>query len=141
MHSFAPLEPIADGFRNYLRNGQPLPAEELLLDRAQLLTLTAPEMTVLIGGMRALNVNFGQSKHGVFTNRPETLTNDFFVNLLDMNTKWQASSTPKACLRGAIARRAKSNGPAPGSTLSSVRTPSSGPSRKSMHVTTRRRRS
>ena len=68
------------------------PAEELLVDRAQLLTLTAPEMTVLVGGMRALNANFGQSKHGVFTNRPETLTNDFFVNLLDMNTKWQPSS-------------------------------------------------
>src|SRR5947199_1603565 len=93
VHSFAPLEPIADGFRNYLRSGQPLPAEELLLDRAQLLTLTAPEMTVLIGGLRALNVNVGQSKHGVFTNRPETLTNDFFINLLDMKTKWQASST------------------------------------------------
>jgi catalase-peroxidase len=84
---------MADGFRNYLRNGQPLPAEELLLDRAQLLTLTAPEMTVLIGGLRALNVNAGQSKHGVFTSRPETLTNDFFVNLLNMNTKWQASTT------------------------------------------------
>jgi len=84
---------MADGFRNYLRNGQPLPAEELLLDRAQLLTLTAPEMTVLIGGLRALNVNVGQSKHGVFTNRPETLTNDFFVNLLDMKTKWQPSTS------------------------------------------------
>ncbi|HEX9110323.1 MAG TPA: catalase/peroxidase HPI, partial [Terriglobales bacterium] len=84
VHSFAVMEPIADGFRNYLRSGQPLSAEELLVDRAQLLTLTAPEMTVLIGGMRALNTNFGQSKHGVFTNRPETLTNDFFVNLLDM---------------------------------------------------------
>jgi len=91
-HSFAPLEPMADGFRNYLRSGQPLSAEELLVDRAQLLTLTAPEMTVLVGGMRALNANFGQSKHGVFTNRPETLTNDFFVNLLDMHTKWLASS-------------------------------------------------
>jgi catalase-peroxidase len=91
-HSFAVLEPVADGFRNYLRNGKPLSAEELLVDRAQLLTLTAPEMTVLIGGMRALNANFGQSKHGVFTTRPETLTNDFFVNLLDMKTKWQASS-------------------------------------------------
>jgi catalase-peroxidase len=90
-HSFAPLEPKADGFRNYLRDGQPLSAEELLLDRAQLLTLTAPEMTVLVGGMRALNANFGQSKHGVFTSRPETLTNDFFVNLLDMKTKWQPS--------------------------------------------------
>jgi catalase-peroxidase len=93
VHSFAVMEPVADGFRNYLRNGHQVQAEELLVDRAQLLTLTAPEMTVLIGGMRALNANFGQAKHGVFTNRPETLTNDFFVNLLDMNTKWQASST------------------------------------------------
>jgi len=93
VHSFAVLEPTADGFRNYLRSGQSLPAEELLLDRAQLMTLTAPEMTVLIGGLRALNVNVGQSKHGVFTSRPETLTNDFFVNLLDMKTKWQASSS------------------------------------------------
>jgi catalase-peroxidase len=93
VHSFAPLEPLADGFRNYLKNGQPLPAEELLLDRAQLLTLTAPEMTVLIGGLRALNVNEGQSKNGVFTSRTETLTNDFFVNLLSMNTKWQPSTT------------------------------------------------
>ena len=93
VHSFAPLEPVADGFRNYLRSGHPMAAEELLVDRAQLLTLTAPEMTVLVGGMRALNANFGQSKHGVFTNRPETLTNDFFVNLLDMNTKWQPSSS------------------------------------------------
>ena len=91
--SFAVLEPIADGFRNYLRSGLDRPAEELLVDRAQLMTLTAPEMTVLVGGMRVLNANFGQSKHGVFTNRPETLTNDFFVNLLDMNTKWAASST------------------------------------------------
>ena len=98
--SFAPLEPRADGFRNYLQNGHPLSAEELLLDRAQLLTLTAPEMTVLVGGMRALNANFGQSKHGVFTNRPETLTNDFFVNLLDMRTKWQASSTSEDVFEG-----------------------------------------
>ena len=99
-HSFAPLEPIADGFRNYLRNGAPMSAEEMLVDRAQLLTLTAPEMTVLVGGMRALNANFGQAKHGVFTNRPETLTNDFFVNLLDMNTKWQASSTSEGMFEG-----------------------------------------
>ena len=91
VHSFAVLEPIADGFRNYLRKGNGRSAEELLVDRAQLLRLTAPEMTVLIGGMRALNANFGQSKHGVFTKRPETLTNDFFVNLLDMNTEWQPS--------------------------------------------------
>ncbi|HVR27876.1 MAG TPA: catalase/peroxidase HPI, partial [Candidatus Polarisedimenticolia bacterium] len=92
VHSFAVMEPVADGFRNYLRSGQVLSAEELLLDRAQLLTMTAPEMTVLIGGLRALNANFGQTKHGVFTNRPETLTNDFFVNLLDMSTKWEPSS-------------------------------------------------
>jgi catalase-peroxidase len=92
-HSFAPLEPIADGFRNYQRKGHPTPAEEMLVDRAQLLTLTAPEMTVLLGGMRVLGANFGQSPHGVFTNRPETLTNDFFVNLLDMSTKWEPSAT------------------------------------------------
>ena len=92
VESFAVMEPKADGFRNYLRKGQPMEAEELLLDRAQLLRLTAPEMTVLIGGMRALNTNYGQTKHGVFTDRPETLTNDFFVNLLDMNTQWQPSA-------------------------------------------------
>jgi catalase-peroxidase len=100
VHSFAVLEPIADGFRNYLRNGRPLSTEELLLDRAQLLALTAPEMTVLIGGLRALNANFGRSKHGVLTNRPETLTNDFFVNLLDMKTKWQASSSSEGVFEG-----------------------------------------
>ena len=98
-HSFAVMEPAADGFRNYIRNGHQTP-EEMLVDRAQLLKLTAPEMTVLVGGMRALNANFGQSKHGVFTNRPETLTNDFFVNLLDMNTKWQASSTSEGVFEG-----------------------------------------
>jgi catalase-peroxidase len=90
--SFAVLEPSADGFRNYLGSGHARSAEELLVDRAHLLTLTAPEMTVLVGGMRVLNANVGQSELGVFTNRPETLTNDFFVNLLDMNTKWQVSS-------------------------------------------------
>jgi catalase-peroxidase len=100
VHSFAPLEPVSDGFRNYLRSGHLLPAEELLLDRAQLMTLTAPEMTVLIGGLRVLNVNAGQSKHGVFTNRPETLTNDFFVNLLTMNTKWQVSSNNEGVFEG-----------------------------------------
>jgi catalase-peroxidase len=92
VHSFAVMEPVADGFRNYLKRGQQLSPEELLLDRAQLLTLTAPELTVLIGGMRALNTNVPETKHGVFTNRPETLTNDFFVNLLDMSTKWEPSS-------------------------------------------------
>jgi catalase-peroxidase len=100
VHSFSVMEPIADGFRNYLRSGQPLSAEELLLDRAQLLTLTAPEMTVLVGGMRALNANYGQAKHGVFTNRPEMLTNDFFVNLLDMHTKWELSSTSEGLYEG-----------------------------------------
>jgi len=92
VESFAVLEPTADGFRNYFPPGHKLPAEELLLDRANLLTLTAPEMTVLIGGMRALNANFGQSHLGVFTDRPEMLTNDFFVNLLDMSTDWKAST-------------------------------------------------
>jgi catalase-peroxidase len=92
VHSFSVMEQRADGFRNYYRKGQPRPAEEMLVDKAQLLRLTAPEMTVLLGGMRALNTNWGQSKHGIFTNRPETLTNDFFVNLLDMNTKWQPAS-------------------------------------------------
>src|SRR5579859_3146708 len=100
VHSFAVLEPAADGFRNYLRNGHHTPAEELLVDRAQLLRLTAPEMTVLIGGLRALNANFGHSKHGVFTNRPEMLTNDFFVNLLDMNTKWEPSSASEGVYEG-----------------------------------------
>ena len=90
--SFAVLEPKADGFRNYLKAKYSVSAEELLVDRAQLLTLTAPEMTVLIGGMRVLNANFGQSPHGVFTKRPEALTNDFFVNLLDMGTTWKAAS-------------------------------------------------
>jgi catalase-peroxidase len=91
VESFAVLEPTADGFRNYLRAGEKLPPEEKLLDRANMLNLTAPEMTVLVGGMRALNANTGQTPHGVFTDRPGTLTNDFFVNLLDMGTEWQAS--------------------------------------------------
>ena len=98
--SFAVLEPIADGFRNYLRKGHEEFAAELLVDRANLLTLTAPEMTVLIGGLRALNANFGQSEHGVFTKRPGTLTSDFFVNLLDMNTKWQKSAASEGMLEG-----------------------------------------
>ncbi|MGD8990876.1 MAG: catalase/peroxidase HPI [Desulfobacterales bacterium] len=92
VESFSILEPEADGFRNYLRAKYTVSAEEMLVDRAQLLTLTAPEMTVLVGGMRVLNANFGQSQHGVFTERPETLTNDFFVNLLDMSTTWKAAS-------------------------------------------------
>jgi len=100
VHSFAVLEPAADGFRNYLGKGREGLAAEQLVDRASLMTLTAPEMTVLVGGMRALNANFGQSKHGIFTKRPETLTNDFFVNLLDMNTKWQKSATSEGVLEG-----------------------------------------
>ncbi len=91
VESFAVLEPVADGFRNYLKTKYSVPAEALLIDKAQLLTLTAPEMTVLVGGMRVLNANFGQTRHGVFTKRPEALTNDFFVNVLDMGTEWKAA--------------------------------------------------
>jgi catalase-peroxidase len=98
--SFAVLEPAADGFRNYVRAGLESHAAELLIDKAQLLNLSAPEMTVLIGGMRALNANTGKTQHGVFTKRPETLSNDFFVNLLDMNTKWQKSSSVAGVLEG-----------------------------------------
>jgi catalase-peroxidase len=98
--SFGVLEPAADGFRNYLRKGHEAFAAELLVDKAQLMTLTAPEMTVLVGGLRVLNANVGQSKLGVFTQRPETLSNDFFVNLLDMGTKWQPSSGSPAVLEG-----------------------------------------
>jgi catalase-peroxidase len=98
--SFAVLEPVADGFRNYQKTKFTIPAEALLLDRAQLLTLTAPEMTVLVGGMRALNTNVGQSQHGVFTKRPGALSNDFFVNLLDMGTEWQPASADADVFEG-----------------------------------------
>jgi catalase-peroxidase len=98
--SFSVLKPVADGFRNYLKTRYAVKPEELLVDRAQLLTLTAPEMTVLIGGMRVLNTNFGQSQHGVFTHRPESLTNDFFVNLLDMGTIWKAASKDQEVFEG-----------------------------------------
>ncbi len=101
VHSFAPLEPVADGFRNFIRGGQRLSAEELLVDRAQLLTLTAPEMTVLVGGLRVLGANAGSSAHGVFTRQTEVLTNDFFVNLLDMGTQWQPSAGSEDLYRGA----------------------------------------
>ena len=100
VESFAVLEPIADGFRNYQKASYAVPAEALLIDRAQLLTLTAPEMTVLIGGLRVLDANVGSSKHGVFTKRPEALTNDFFVNLLDMGTQWKATSDAKDVFEG-----------------------------------------
>jgi catalase-peroxidase len=92
IEAFEYLEPVADGFCNYLKGKYSVSAEELLVDKAQLLTLTAPEMTVLVGGMRVLGANHGKSQHGVFTKRPETLTNDFFVNLLDMGTEWKATS-------------------------------------------------
>ncbi len=100
VESFAVLEPIADGFRNHLRSGLAKSAEELLVDRSQLLTLTAPEITALVGGLRVLNTNVGQSAHGVFTKQPETLTNDFFVNLLDMSTEWKASSSAEGVFEG-----------------------------------------
>ena len=100
VESFAVLEPRADGFRNYLRAGEKLPPETLLLERANLLTLTAPEMTVLVGGMRALGANAGRAPHGIFTDRPETLTNDFFVNLLDMGTEWKASDSAENVFEG-----------------------------------------
>jgi len=100
VESFAVLEPAADGFRNYLKTKFTLAEEHLLVDRAQLLTLTAPEMTVLVGGMRVLNTNYGQSRHGVFTKRPETLTNDFFLNLLDMRTEWKATKEDDCVFEG-----------------------------------------
>ena len=100
VESFAVLEPIADGFRNYLKGKQTVSAEAMLIDKAQLLTLTAPEVTVLVGGMRALGANHGKSQDGVFTKRPEALTNDFFVNLLDMGTEWKAVSDAKDVFEG-----------------------------------------
>ena len=100
VESFGPLEPAADGFRNYLRDKQRLSAEELLVDRAQLLNLTAPEMTVLVGGLRVLGANAGRSAHGAFTKKPETLTNDFFVNLLDMSTQWQPAAGSEGAFEG-----------------------------------------
>ena len=100
IESFAVLEPAADGFRNYMKKKYTVNAEDLLVDRAQLLTLTAPEMTVLVGGMRVLNANFGESEHGVFTKQPETLTNDFFINLLDMNTEWKQSEQDEGVFEG-----------------------------------------
>ena len=100
MDSFKVLEPVADGFRNFQKAKYAISAEELLLDRAQLLTLTAPEMTVLIGGLRVLNANHGQSPHGVFTKKPEALTNDFFVNLLDMGTEWKPTSEDRDLFEG-----------------------------------------
>jgi catalase-peroxidase len=102
VESFAVLEPTADGFRNYIRKGHQRPAQDLLVERARMLTLTAPEMTVLVGGLRVLNANVEQSKHGVFTNRPGVLTNDFFVNLLDMNTKWESIPVSGGAIQTAV---------------------------------------
>ncbi len=142
--SFAVLEPEADAFRNYLKPGQPMPAEQLLVDKANVLTLTAPEMTVLLGGMRALNANTGQAKHGVFTDRPETLTNDFFVNLLDMDTEWKSVSEQNgsaAVYEGRDRETESSSGPPPPSISCSARAPSSAPSPRSTPVMTRPRSS
>jgi catalase-peroxidase len=100
VESFAALEPVADGFRNYLEGESSVTAEQQLVDKSQLLTLTAPEMTVLVGGLRMLGANAGQSKHGVFTKKPEALTHDFFVNLLDMGTEWKAASRTKGVFEG-----------------------------------------
>ena len=100
VESFSVLEPVADGFRNYQKTKFTIPAEELLIDKAQLLNLTAPEMTALIGGLRVLKVNYGNSKHGVFTKKRDTLSNDFFVNLLDIKTKWQPNSKDSDLFEG-----------------------------------------
>jgi len=100
VESFGFLEPVADGFRNYLKNSYRVPAEALLIDKAQLLTLSAPEMTVLVGGLRVLGANGGQSKHGVFTQQPGTLSNDFFVNLLDMGVEWKPVSAANEAFEG-----------------------------------------
>ena len=100
VESFAPMEPKADGFRNYGRGSQRMSPEEMLVDRAQLLRLTAPELTVLVGGLRVLGANAGKKAHGVFTKRPETLTNDFFVNLLDMSTSWQPANSVEGVSEG-----------------------------------------
>ena len=142
MESFAVLEPTFDGFRNYLHAGEELPAETLLVERAFMLNLTAPEMTVLVGGMRALNANSGQSKHGVFTKRPGTLTNDFFVNLLDMGTEWKASGSDQERVRGARSHdRPSQVDRHRGRSRLRLATPSSEPSRRSTHKRTRRRSS
>ena len=135
--SFAVLEPTADGFRNYLQKGHDLAAEHLLIDKAFMLSLTAPEMTALVGGLRVLGANVGRA-HGVLTDRPGTLTNDFFVNLLDMGTTWTATSEPRTRSRAATGRAVRCAGPAPASTSSSARTPSCGPSSRSTRPTTPR---
>ena len=139
VESFAVLEPDADGFRNYL--GEDVPAEHLLIERAFRLNLSAPEMTVLIGGLRVLKVNAGQNGYGVFSTRPETLTNDFFVNLLDMGTEWKPTSAARSRSKGAAGRRATPDGLPAASISSSDRTPSCAHSPRSMRAPTRRRSS
>ena len=141
MESFAVLEPVADGFRNYLKGKYSIPAEALLIDKAQLLTLTAPEMTVLIGGMRVLKTNVGETDYGVFTKRPESLTNDYFVNLLDMGIEWKQASPCGNLFAGSDARPAIPSGTRRGSTSCSVPTPSSALWRKSTEVRTAKRSS
>ena len=137
VESFAWLEPKADGFRNYLRSDAKLPAEYLLVDKANLLNLSAPEMTVLVGGLRVLGANTAASTDGVLTERPGQLTNDFFVNLLDLGTVWSPAGSNDR-FETSEGRRA---GPAPGPTWSSRRTPSCARSPRSTPATTRRRSS
>jgi catalase-peroxidase len=132
--SFKYLEPQADGFRNYRRFNVPASTEALLIDKAQLLTLTVPELTVLIGGMRALNTNYDGSRHGIFTDRPGVLTNDFFVNLLDMRTAWKAMVETRKCIWAATAKQVSLNGLPPVPTWFLVQTPNSEPLPKCMAV-------
>ncbi len=139
--AMAVLEPVADGFRNYQKARYAIPAEELLIDKAQLLTLTAPEMTVLVGGMRVLNTNAGQTRHGVFTQRPQALSNDFFTNLLDMGTQWKATSTDADVFEGSDRKTARPSGPPRASTSCSVRTPSCARWPRCTQARTRRRSS
>ncbi len=139
--AFAVLEPTADGFRNYARKGLEASAAEQLVDRANLLTLTAPEMTVLVGGMRAMNANLGGSPHGVFTRRPGSLTNDFFVNLLDMRTKWRKSAADPGVLEGHDRASDAPGGPVPSSTWCSARIHSFERWRRSTQAMTRSRHS
>ena len=138
VESFGLLEPRADGFRNYIRTGEKAPAERLLVDRAYMLNLTAPELTVLVGGLRALGTNYGATKHGVFTDQPGTLTNDFFVNLLDMGTEWKVSESAENVYEGRDRVTGAPSGPPPAPTWSSVRTRSCALSPRSTPPTTRR---
>jgi len=141
VESFAVLEPKADGFRNYLQTKFAISAEELLLDRAQLLTLTAPEMTVLLGGLRVLGANYENSPHGVFTKRPEALTPDFFVNLLDMGTVWKPTTADSDVFEGRDRASGELKWTAPVWIWSLARTLSFVPWWKSMPAPTRRRNS